>query len=135
MGLELGTDDATNASLLKQLTKAVAKLLSGSGSGAGELLSIVGVNPSVILGTQMKGSFTVKAGGDYAGGLVGEGSGTVIGDSSQDHLQNLTFWKYNNPRGSLSSAPLPSTVLNQSAPAAPTRAASPAICNRHSTYV
>ena len=97
-GLELGTDDATDASLLKQLTKAVAKLLSGSGSGAGELLSIVGVNPSVILGTQMKGSFTVKAGGDYAGGLVGEGSGTVIGDSSQDHLQNLTFWKYNNPR-------------------------------------
>ena len=53
-----------------------------------------------------------------------------IGDSSQDHLQNLTFWKYNNPVGSLSSAPLPSTVLNQSAPAAPTRAASPAICNR-----
>ena len=40
-GLELGTDDATNASLLKQLTKAVAKLLSGSGGGAGELLSIV----------------------------------------------------------------------------------------------
>lgn len=98
-GLELGTDDTTNASLLKQLTKAVAKLLSGSGSGAGELLSIVGVNPSVILGTQMKGSLTVKAGGDYAGGLVGEGSGTVIGDSSQNHLQNLTFWKYNNPRG------------------------------------
>ena len=86
-GLELGTDDTTKASLLKQLTKAVTKLLSGSGSGAGELLSIVGVNPSVILGTQMKGSLTVKAGGDYAGGLVGEGSGTVIGDSSQDHLQ------------------------------------------------
>ena len=97
-GLELGTDDAANASLLKQLTKAVAKLLSGSGSGAGELLSIVGVNPSVILGTQMKGSLTVKAGGDYAGGLVGEGSGTVIGDSSQNRLQKLTFWKYNNPR-------------------------------------
>ena len=97
-GLELGTDDAANASLLKQLTKAVAKLLSGSGSGAGELLSIVGVNPSVILGPQIKGSLTVKAGGDYAGGLVGEGSGTVIGDSSQDHLKNLTFWKYNNPR-------------------------------------
>ena len=97
-GLELGTDNAADASLLKQLTKAVAKLLSGNGSGAGELLSIVGVNPSVILGTQMKGSLTVKAGGDYAGGLVGEGSGTVIGDSSQDHLKNLTFWKYNNPR-------------------------------------
>lgn len=99
-GLELGTDDAANASLLKQLTKAVAKLLSGSGSGAGELLSIVGVNPSVILGTQMKGSLTVAAGGDYAGGLVGEGSGTVIGDSSRNRLQNLTFWfwKYNNPR-------------------------------------
>ena len=78
--------------------QAVAKFLSGSGSGAGELLSIVGVNPSVILGTQMKGSLTVAAGGDYAGGLVGEGSGTVIGDSSQNRLQNLTFWKYNNPR-------------------------------------
>lgn len=95
-GLELGTDDTTNASLLKQLTKAVTNLLS-SNNVAGELLSIVGVNPSVILGTQMKGSLTVKAGGDYAGGLVGEGSGTVIGDSSQDHLKNLTFWK-NNPR-------------------------------------
>lgn len=99
-GLELGTDDTTNASLLKQLTKAVAKFLSDSGSGAGELLSIVGVNPSAILGTQMKGSLTVAAGGDYAGGLVGEGSGTVIGDSSRNRLQNLTFWfwKYNNPR-------------------------------------
>ena len=31
-------------------------------------VSIVGVNPSAILGTQMKGSLTVKAGGDYAGG-------------------------------------------------------------------
>ena len=82
-GLELGTDDATNASLLKQLTKAVTKLLSGSNNGAGELLSIVGVNPSAILGTQMKGSLTVAAGSDYAGGLVGEGSGTVIGDSSR----------------------------------------------------
>ena len=96
-GLELGTDDTTNASLLKQLTKAVTNLLS-SNNGAGELLSIVGVNPSVILGTQMKGSLTVAAGGDYAGGLVGEGSGTVIGDSSRNRLQNLTFWKYNNPR-------------------------------------
>lgn len=97
-GLELGTDDATNASLLKQLTKAVTKLLSSSNNGAGELLSIVGVNPSAILGTQMKGSLTVAVGGDYAGGLVGEGSGTVIGDSSQNRLQNLTFWKYNNRR-------------------------------------
>lgn len=99
-GLELGTDDTTNASLLKQLTKAVTKLLSDSDNGAGALLSIVGVNPSVILGTQMKGSLTVAAGGDYAGGLVGEGSGTVIGDSSRNRLQNLTFWfwKYNNPR-------------------------------------
>lgn len=96
-GLELGTDDTTNASLLKQLTKAVTNLLS-SNNGAGELLSIVGVNPSAILGTQMKGSLTVAAGGDYAGGLVGEGSGTVIGDSSRNRLQNLTFWKYNNPR-------------------------------------
>ena len=96
-GLELGTDDTTNASLLKQLTKAVTKLLS-SNNGAGELLSIVGVNPSAILGTQMKGSLTVAAGGDYAGGLVGEGSGTVIGDSSRNRLQNLTFWKYNNLR-------------------------------------
>ncbi len=52
----------------------------------------------MILGTQMKGSLTVKAGGDYAGGLVGEGSGTVIGDSSQNRLQKLTFWKYNNHR-------------------------------------
>ena len=105
-------------------------MLSGSGSGAGELLSIVGVNPSVILGTQMKGSLTVKAGGDYAGGLVGEGSGTVIGDSSQDHLKNLTFWKYNNPRDFPQQRSTTIEGLESVTATAPTRVASPAICNR-----
>ena len=38
--VELGTDDATNASLLKQLNKAVAKLLSGSGSVSAELSAV-----------------------------------------------------------------------------------------------
>lgn len=84
----------------------------------------------MILGTQMKGSFTVKAGGDYAGGLVGEGSGTVIGDSSQDHLQNLTFWKYNNPRGLPQQRSTAINGLESVSAGGSTRAASPAICNR-----
>ena len=94
-GLELGTDDTTNASLVKQLTKAIAELLSdGSGSGAGELLSVAGVNPSAILGTTMSATLNVTSDGDYAGGMVGLGSGTLIGDSSDANLNTLTFWKY-----------------------------------------
>ncbi|OZG65192.1 hypothetical protein BHAP_0696 [Bifidobacterium hapali] len=96
-GLELGTDDTTNTSLVKQLTKAITKLLSdGSGSNAGELLSIAGVKPSAILGTTMNAAMKITSDGDYAGGMVGVGSGTVIDDSSEGNLNNLTFWEYDS---------------------------------------
>nr|WP_241519606.1 Cna B-type domain-containing protein [Bifidobacterium callitrichidarum] len=100
-GLEAGTDSdekSADTSLIKQLTSILTKLLEANPDGAGALLTIAGVNPSIILGAQMNGDITVTSNGDYAGGIVGDGSGTVIGDSSQAHLENLSFWKYNNAR-------------------------------------
>ncbi|WP_338023122.1 cell surface protein [Bifidobacterium miconis] len=95
-GLELGSGDATNGSLLKQLVKAVTELLGdGSGASAGELLSVAGVKPSDILGLSMNGTITVESQGDYAGGIAGLGSGVTIGDSSETNLNKLSYWKYN----------------------------------------
>nr|WP_240951033.1 cell surface protein [Bifidobacterium sp. DSM 109959] len=94
-GLELGSGDATNGSLLKQLVKAVTNLLGdGSGASAGELLSVAGVKPSAIVGLSMNGAIAVESKGDYAGGIVGLGSGVTIGDSSETNLNKLSYWKY-----------------------------------------
>ncbi|WP_242689603.1 LPXTG cell wall anchor domain-containing protein [Bifidobacterium imperatoris] len=97
-GLEAGTDSdekTSDTSLIKQLTEILTKLLESNPDGAGALLTIAGVNPSIILGAQMSGDITVTSQGDYAGGIVGAGTGTVIGDSSQAHLEKLSFW---NPK-------------------------------------
>ncbi|WP_237746085.1 LPXTG cell wall anchor domain-containing protein [Bifidobacterium saguini] len=97
-GLEAGTDSdekTSDTSLIKQLTEILTKLLESNPDGAGALLTIAGVNPSIILGAQLSGDITVTSQGDYAGGIVGAGTGTVIGDSSQAHLEKLSFW---NPK-------------------------------------
>lgn len=88
-GIELGSKQAT--SLLGKLSSVVSSLLKGDASG-NPLLSIAGVKPSAILGTHMSGSISVSSAKDYAGGIVGGGSAVVIGTSSKDNLEALTFW-------------------------------------------
>lgn len=96
-GLELGSDDTTNLTLLKSLSSSISSLLSGdwlvSSGTAGDLLSLAGIDPSVVLGAQVSVA-NVSAGGKYAGGVVGSGSGTTIGNSSAANMGNLAFWKY-----------------------------------------
>ena len=91
-GLELGAEDATDTSLVKNLVTLITNLTSDAEGGM--LLSVAGVNPSAILGADMRASITVTSKGDYAGGVVGVGSGTMIADSSQENLNTLSYWKY-----------------------------------------
>lgn len=88
-GIELGSKQTT--SLLGQLSDVVSSLLTGDASG-NALLSVAGVKPSAILGARMSGSISVSSAKDYAGGIVGGGSAVVIGTSSKDNLEALTFW-------------------------------------------
>lgn len=88
-GIELGSKQTT--SLLGRLSEVVSSLLTGDASG-NSLLSVAGVKPSAILGTQMSGSISVSSAKDCAGGIVGGGSAVVIGTSSKDNLEALTFW-------------------------------------------
>ncbi|NEG56032.1 LPXTG cell wall anchor domain-containing protein [Bifidobacterium sp. SMA15] len=91
-GLEIGTDDATDTSLVKNLVTLITNLTSDAEGGM--LLSVAGVNPSAILGADMRASITVTSKGDYAGGIAGAGSGTMIADSSEANLNTLSYWKY-----------------------------------------
>lgn len=88
-GIELGTLQDT--SLLGKLSNVVSELLTDDARG-NSLLSVAGVKPSAILGTHMSGSISVSSAKDYAGGIVGGGSAVVIGTSSKDNLEALTFW-------------------------------------------
>ena len=100
-GLEVGGDSASDTSLLKTLSSTLTGLLTSgqiNPEQAGDLLNLAGVKPSAILGAQVNGDITVKAAGDYAGGLVGQGSGVVVSSSTSDALGNLPFWKHDPKR-------------------------------------
>lgn len=99
-GLELGTDDTSNTNLIKSLGSSVKSLLEGgwlTSNNAGDLLSLAGVKNSDVLGCRVEVA-SVASDGDYAAGLVAQGSGTVIAPSSADNLGKLSFWRNNNPR-------------------------------------
>jgi LPXTG-motif cell wall-anchored protein len=92
----LGKNDKTDSSLLSTVSDLVVGLLSGTDdTDTSGLLSLVGVQPSAILGCQIEfGSVTVSAGADYAGGLVGWGGGLKLMDDTADTLNDLPLWKY-----------------------------------------
>ncbi|MBT1165550.1 LPXTG cell wall anchor domain-containing protein [Bifidobacterium simiarum] len=99
--LDLGSADDSSKTVVKSVVNLLANLLSGNSlntNNSGDLLSLAGVSPSAVLGTRMNGTIDVTADGDYVGGLIGAGSGTVIGDSSQTHLEKFALWKYKNAR-------------------------------------
>lgn len=98
----LGKDEVQDASLLKVVTSLLVSLLGDNKVGNVALLSLVGVAPSSVSGCQITGSgLTVRAGGDYAGGLIGKGDASYLTDSSKDQLDQLEFWK----RGILTDYP------------------------------
>ena len=111
---DLGSDDATeDASLLTSLVNIVKGLL-GDSSKTSNLLTLMGVQPSAILGIKMSGTITVHSDGAYAGGVVGSGEGAIIAASDSEHLQKLSFWKYRDEGDTLFADPTPEKVrVNQ----------------------
>lgn len=87
----LGADEG-DENLLKSLAGIVTRLVGQDNSG--QLLALMGFDPSTILGgSVIGGSVTVASTGDYAGGMVGKGEGVTIASSTADQVQKLAFWQ------------------------------------------
>ncbi|KFI97164.1 LPXTG cell wall anchor domain protein [Bifidobacterium stellenboschense] len=91
---DLGAGDASDTNLLKSLEQVLVDVLKGGGENATALLSLVGVDPSAILGVAMSGTITVRSDNDYAGGIVGRGDGALIAASDTQHLNEFSYWKH-----------------------------------------
>ena len=92
--MDLGAGDYKNTNLLNGVGGLLKGLLgSEDQSKASTLLSLAGLNESEILGAQMAGTFMVSSANDYAGGMVGRGTGPVIASSDTAHVGGLAFYK------------------------------------------
>ncbi|MCH9277276.1 cell surface protein, partial [Bifidobacterium amazonense] len=90
---DLGTHDAADTNLLKTVNSLLTTALEGK-QDVSTLLSLVGIDESVIAGVKMDGSFVVSSGDDYAGGVVGRGDGLILAASDGQHLNGFSFWKH-----------------------------------------
>lgn len=89
----LGTGEGAN-DVLGTLGNLVTTLLTGDAATNGQLLTLMGFEPSAVLGAQVRANgLSVEAGGSFAGGVLGAGQGTVVASSDAAHLADLTFWK------------------------------------------
>ena len=89
----LGTGEGAN-DVLGTLGNLVTGLLTGDAATDGQLLTLMGFEPSAVLGAQVRANgLSVEAGGSFAGGVLGAGQGTVVASSDAAHLADLTFWK------------------------------------------
>lgn len=87
----LGADEG-DENLLDSLAGIVTGLVGQDNSG--QLLALMGFDPSTILGgSVIGGSVTVASTSDYAGGMVGKGEGVTIASSTADQIQKLAFWQ------------------------------------------
>lgn len=89
---DLGQGENKNSDLLTGVNGLLTGLLTSNPEAAQNLLSLVGVEESKLLGVQMKGDFTVHSANDFAGGMVGRGDGTVIAASDDAHLSDIKLW-------------------------------------------
>ena len=90
----LGKNEVTDTSLLSTVKELLTDLLSTDPSKAQMLLSLVGIQPSAVMGCQIDGTDVQTAGNSYVGGFVGKGDGMYLTDSSQAHLEKLPPWKW-----------------------------------------
>lgn len=89
---DLGAAEDRNGDLLAGVNGLLTGLLTGDPEARQNLLSLVGVEESQILGASMTGAYTVESANDYAGGLVGRGHGVVIAASDEAHLKDIRLW-------------------------------------------
>lgn len=89
---DLGQGESKNSDLLTGVNGLLTGLLTSDPEAAQNLLSLVGVEESKLLGVQMKGDFTVHSSNDFAGGMVGRGDGVVIAASDAPHMSDIKLW-------------------------------------------
>lgn len=82
---DLGRGESASDNLLSGVNSLLNGLLTDDPDAAQDLLSLVGITPSHLLGTRVEAT-AVSAAGDCAGGIVGRGDGTVIAISDAAHL-------------------------------------------------
>ena len=89
---DLGQGENKNSDLLTGVNGLLTGLLTSNPEAAQNLLSLVGVEESKLLGVQMKGDFAVHSANDFAGGMVGRGDGAVIAASDDSHVNDIKLW-------------------------------------------
>lgn len=89
---DLGQGESKNSDLLTGVNSLLTGLLTSNPEAAQNLLSLVGVEESKLLGVQMRGDFTVHSANDFAGGMVGRGDGAVIAASDAPHMNDIKLW-------------------------------------------
>ena len=87
----------------------------------GQLLSLVGIQPSAIMGCQINpdgadgtgntNTVTVE-GGSYVGGIVGRGDGVYLTESSEQYLEQLPLWKWHTDDNAPPAVTAQGNVLN-----------------------
>ncbi len=90
----LGKDENNENSLLGTVKQLAINLLSSEDKSAGQnLLTLMGVSPSAILGCQVYSSeLEVEADKSFAGGMVGKGEGIYIVKSDQAAYTEISSW-------------------------------------------
>ena len=90
----LGQDSTSNSSLLSTVKTLLAGLISSDPNKAQMLLSLVGIQPSAVMGCGISGSnIQVSGENNYVGGMIGKGDGVYLTTSSQSQLAELSLWK------------------------------------------
>lgn len=91
----LGNDKDKEGSLLSGVSGLLNGLLGGTSEKKQNLLSLVGVRESKLLGVRIAGDVSVTSANDFAGGLVGSGDGVVIAASDEAHMKDIKLWEEN----------------------------------------
>ncbi|MBS7157544.1 MAG: Cna B-type domain-containing protein [Collinsella sp.] len=91
----LGNDKDREGSLLSGVSGLLNGLLGGTSEEKQNLLSLVGVRESKLLGVRVEGDISVTSANDFAGGLVGKGDGVVIAASDEAHMKDIKLWSEN----------------------------------------
>ena len=111
----LGKDETTESSLLSTVKQLLNGLLSTEPAKVQMLLSLVGIQPSAILGCQINPNmdsgvaYDIRVQGNgCVGGFVGKGDGLYLTESSQTYLKELPLWKWKG-----TSAPVVTERENQ----------------------
>ncbi|MDM8246417.1 Cna B-type domain-containing protein [Collinsella tanakaei] len=92
--IDLGAADREDHSVVSAVGGILNSVLTGS-SDAGPLLSVAGIKESVILGAKVSsGSIAVTVtSGDNAGGLLGQGKGTIVAGTLDQDPDGETYWE------------------------------------------